>query len=660
MKNKKLKNHIIRSSLLIVLIPMIILGIYTVAVSFYSAYDYVGRNVEDTARLAAENIRLELKSIQNISIETGGKTLLTDPSVSDDVKQSVLNSIAAGYGFERGNFINADGIGLDGNNYNDREYYQKAMQGIAFVSEPVVSKITGKITIIIAAPVWKDGVFGGTSAGCVYFVPNEEFLNEITRNVNIGENGNVYILNKKGTVIASCNTQDVADALNFTELAKTDSSYKGMAESLEKAVALESGNSMYYKNIIAHFAGYAPIEDSDGWSVAVCAQASDFLGTTYNTIFIAIVIVVVATIISIFSSRLMGTRIGTPIALCTERIKKLSEGDISSPVPVVNAQDETGVLADATSELVNDINEIIGDIGYMLGEMAGGNFAVASKCPEDTYRGDFHVLIDSVHEINKRLDATLSQINNSADQVSSGSEQVSSGAQSLSQGAAEQASSVEKLAESIRTIKDRLTETSANCHDGAQLVDETVSYIEKASNDMNSLTAAMKDIGEAAEEISKIINAIEDIAFQTNILALNAAVEAAHAGDAGKGFAVVADEVRSLAAKSAEAAKDTTLLIEKTVAAVNNGTTIAGMTAEAVDNVDKRSGEVKKIMDSISSASYEQEDMVSEINNGIEQISSAVQNTSSTAEESAAASEELSGQAQTLRNLIGTFKLKSI
>ncbi len=645
--------------MLIVLIPMIILGIYSMAVSIVSAYEYVGRDVENTARFVSNNVRLELKSIQNVAIETGGKTIFTDPSLPDEMKKSILDSIAAGYGFERGNFINAEGVGLDGNNYTDREYYQKAMQGIAFVSEPIISKITGKVSIIVAAPVWKDGIFGSSSEGCVYFVPNEEFLNEIARSVKVSERSSVYILNKEGTVIASCDSEDVKNKVNFTEQAKTDGSVQSLAKSLEKAVTLEEGHDMYYSGALACFAGYAPIEGSDGWSLAVCAPAADFLGTTYTTIEITIALIILAGVISLFSSRLLGSRIGTPISVCTERIKKLSEGDLSSPVPEVNTEDETKILATATEALVKDMNEIIGDIGYMLSAMAGGNFSVSSGCPEEDYRGDFHVLIDSVHEINSRLNSTLSQINNSADSVSSGSEQVSGGAQTLSQGAVEQSSAIEKLAESIHTIKGRLEETSSNCQNGSQLVDETVGYISKAAEEMNSLTAAMKDISGAAEEISKIIKAIEDIAFQTNILALNAAVEAAHAGEAGKGFAVVADEVRSLAAKSAEAANDTTRLIEKTVAAVNNGTSIAGATAEAVDNVDTRSSEVKRIMDDIFAASREQESMVSSIDSGIESISAAVQNTSSTAEESAAASEELSGQAQVLKRLVSAFKLKN-
>lgn len=657
-KSKSIKKHIIKSSLLIVLIPMAILGIYSIVTSYISACDYVETNVKSTAEQASEIIRLEIKSVQNVAIDTGGKPTIYDTSVPNEVKQTALDSIAASYGFERGNFINAEGVGLDGNTYTDREYYQKAMQGIAFVSEPLISKITGKITVIVAAPVWKDGNYKTEAIGCVYFVPNEEFLNEVAQNVNISENSKVYILNEYGKVIASCNSDDVKNDVNFIEEAKNDKQYEGLAKCLEKAVALETGTSTYYENLSATIVGYAPVGESDGWSVAVCSPTSDFLSTTYITEVICVAIVILAGIISVFSSRLMGRRIGTPISVCTERIRKLSEGDISSPVPTVNTEDETKILADATGTLVNNINEMISDIGYMLKSMAEGNLAVSSKCSEEFYCGDFHVLIDSVNEINSKLNGALSRINDSADQVSSGSEQVSGGAQTLSQSASEQASSVDKLAESIHVVKTKLEETSLNCTNGAQLVDETVGYIGKAAEEMNSLTAAMKEIDEATEEIGKIIKAIEDIAFQTNILALNAAVEAAHAGEAGKGFAVVADEVRNLAAKSAKAAKDTTSLIEKTVSVVDNGTNIAALTAESVDNVDKRSGEVKRIMDEISTASFEQENMVNEINSGIEQISGAVQNTSSIAEESASASEELSGQAQMLKDLVGAFKLK--
>ena len=88
---------------------------------------------------------------------------------------------------------------------------------------------------------------------------------------------------------------------------------------------------------------------------------------------------------------------------------------------------------------------------------------------------------------------------------------------------------------------------------------------------MSALTDAMSDILKGHQEISQIIETIENIAFQTNILALNAAVEAARAGSSGKGFAVVADEVRNLAAKSDHAAKQTKEMIERSTKHVERG-----------------------------------------------------------------------------------------
>ena len=200
--------------------------------------------------------------------------------------------------------------------------------------------------------------------------------------------------------------------------------------------------------------------------------------------------------------------------------------------------------------------------------------------------------------------------------------------------------------------------TADNAKEAKGQVEDAGRELSRSNQSMEEMMQAMSEISSKSSEIGKIIKTIEDIAFQTNILALNAAVEAARAGEAGKGFAVVADEVRNLASKSAEAAKNTTLLIEGSIAAVEDGTRIAEQTAGALSATVESTKKAVETVEKISDAAEHQAESVAEVTQGVDQISSVVQTNSATAEESAAASEELSGQSQILKGLVNRFQLR--
>ncbi len=194
-------------------------------------------------------------------------------------------------------------------------------------------------------------------------------------------------------------------------------------------------------------------------------------------------------------------------------------------------------------------------------------------------------------------------------------------------------------------------------NEAAALANTIIADAQKGRRQMNEMLAAVNAINDAGNDISKVIKAIDDIAFQTNILALNAAVEAARAGAHGKGFAVVADEVRSLAAKSAEAAKDSGSLIDNSIQKAEEGARIASETAESFAEIVALIETSGKITGDIAASSELQSGTITHINTAIEQVAQVVQRNSATAQQSAAAAQEMSAQASMMEEMAERFKI---
>lgn len=364
---------------------------------------------------------------------------------------------------------------------------------------------------------------------------------------------------------------------------------------------------------------------------------------------------------SIITSKRIGAKIADqiekPIADLAERLKRFSQGDLDSPFPEQNNEDEVAFMNDVAKEMAANLNLIISDLSRLMSLMADGNFAISTEI-EDKYVGKFVELLESIRNMNRKMDSTLRHVEESAEQVTAGSENLAQSAQDLAEGATEQAGAVEQLQATMSTITEQVADTVNNLNDTSRKAESYAKSADSSKTDMRELMDAMQRISATSKKIENIISDIESIASQTNLLSLNAAIEAARAGEAGKGFAVVAEQIRMLADESAKSAVDTRTLIEGALNEIEEGNQVAQKAADSMEAVVQGINDISDTSKMLSENSNQQIAALREAEKGIEQISEVVQSNSAASEECSATSEELSAQAEAMNEMTAQFVLR--
>lgn len=345
--------------------------------------------------------------------------------------------------------------------------------------------------------------------------------------------------------------------------------------------------------------------------------------------------------------------VDAPIVEIRDVMNDLAQGDFKHMVSGDYKGDFLQIKNSVNNTIVT-LNTTISEVSQTLSGIADGNL---TQRIERNYVGSFSEIKTSINNISDTLRKAMEEIGAASSYVLEGAKRITSNAMELADGSQSQAASLEELNTSVELINIQTRQFADNARDANALSNKSTENAQEGNDAMKQMLSAMMQIKDSSSNISKIIRVIQDIAFQTNLLALNAAVEAARAGEHGKGFAVVAEEVRSLAARSQDAAAETTNLINDSITRVEYGTNIAQVTSESLDSIVASANEVLNLINNIAKAASEQAEMISQISSILLETATNVQNNSKFAQESAATAEELNSQSEMLQQLVSYFKL---
>lgn len=608
--------------------------------------------LQPMAKSASQSIESNLHMMADRIFMIGDNASFTDPLIDKADKQALLDKAKSGVEFVWLGLYQPDGSLYTGSSdcpssLASSDHFRLLQETANLAIDD--TRVSGNtLEIVIGTPL-----FDASKAAVYYLVGSYQYdvLNDVLSNINVGNNGTVFIINDEGKLMAHHEPQKVIDGQTiFTEFGSSEE-----IATLVKNMASAQTNVMKIGSYFdSRYFSYSPVRGTH-WSLCITSPQSDFMAPANNAIFTSLGITLVLLCFAAVMMVRLALKIQRPLGRVTQRITALAEGDLHTWIEVEKTKDETEILSQALLDTVKSINSYTSELSRVLSELSQSNLNVSV---EKEFKGDFIVMKNSLNQIVEFLNQIMHSIQTAAVEVSNTSYRVHENAIHIQSSSSGQAESLAKLHEETVIISRNVDEVDKHTETMRSFMEKAVGSMSEGKVHMADMLDSMNQISMDSEEIKKINRILEEIAMQTNLLAFNASIEAANAGAAGRGFAVVAREIGELAAKSQASSRQTAEIIENSRRAIEEGVARANQTAHSINAIADISGRVAGISQQLSEAVATEKTALENITEQMGEINLLAKNNLEYSRQSADASETLTGQSDALQGMVRRFSLK--